>query len=76
MQYPSVSLEKAIAEFSKLPGIGRKSAQRLVFYLLKIRVLAEHYGASSGTKLADLRESGMMHPAAICRGGVNNEQAR
>jgi recombination protein RecR len=28
-------MEKAIAEFSKLPGIGRKSAQRLVFYLLK-----------------------------------------
>ncbi|MFQ5602178.1 MAG: recombination mediator RecR [bacterium] len=35
MQYPSVSMEKAISEFSKLPGIGRKSAQRLVFYLLK-----------------------------------------
>jgi recombination protein RecR len=28
-------MEKAISEFSKLPGIGRKSAQRLVFYLLK-----------------------------------------
>lgn len=35
MQYPSVSVEKAISELSKLPGIGRKSAQRLVFYLLK-----------------------------------------
>ena len=35
MQYPSASLEKAISEFSKLPGIGRKSAQRLVFFLLK-----------------------------------------
>lgn len=35
MQYPSVSMEKAIAELSRLPGIGRKSAQRLVFYLLK-----------------------------------------
>jgi len=35
MQYPSVSMEKAISEFTKLPGIGRKSAQRLVFYLLK-----------------------------------------
>ena len=29
------SLERLIAEFSKLPGIGRKSAQRLAFYLLK-----------------------------------------
>lgn len=35
MKYSSVSMEKAISEFSKLPGIGRKSAQRLVFYLLK-----------------------------------------
>lgn len=46
MQYSSVSMEKAISEFSKLPGIGRKSAQRLVFYLLKtqpheVRSLAE-----------------------------------
>ncbi len=36
MQYPSVSLEKAIVELNKLPGIGRKTAQRLVFYLLKL----------------------------------------
>ena len=35
MHYPSVSRERAIGEFSKLPGIGRKSAQRLVFFLLK-----------------------------------------
>ncbi|MFQ5752567.1 MAG: recombination mediator RecR [bacterium] len=35
MQYPSISMEKAISELSKLPGIGRKSAQRLVFFLLK-----------------------------------------
>lgn len=37
MQYSSVSMEKAISELSKLPGIGRKSAQRLVFFLLKSR---------------------------------------
>lgn len=36
MQYSSLSLEKAIQEFAKLPGIGRKTAQRLAFYLLKI----------------------------------------
>lgn len=30
-----LSLEKAINELSKLPGIGPKSAQRLTFYLLK-----------------------------------------
>lgn len=35
MQYASTSMEKAITELSRLPGIGRKTAQRLVFYLLK-----------------------------------------
>ncbi|KAA6335542.1 Recombination protein RecR [termite gut metagenome] len=34
-QYPSVLLEKAIDEFSKLPGIGRKTATRLVLHLLR-----------------------------------------
>jgi recombination protein RecR len=29
------SIENLISEFSKLPGIGPKSAQRLVFYLIK-----------------------------------------
>ena len=31
---PSVLLENAVKEFSKLPGIGRKTALRLVLYLL------------------------------------------
>ena len=35
MKYTSEAVEKAIHELSKLPGIGRKSAQRHVFYLLK-----------------------------------------
>ena len=34
-QYPSVLLEKAISEFAKLPGIGRKTAMRLVLHLLR-----------------------------------------
>lgn len=33
--YPSALLEKAVAEFSKLPGIGRKTALRLVLHLLR-----------------------------------------
>lgn len=37
-QYPSLLLEKAINEFSKLPGIGRKTALRLVLFLLKEKV--------------------------------------
>jgi recombination protein RecR len=34
-QYPSQLLEKAVEEFSKLPGIGRKTALRLVLHLLR-----------------------------------------
>ncbi len=34
-QFPSQLLEKAVQEFSKLPGIGRKTALRLVLHLLR-----------------------------------------
>ena len=34
-QYPSQLLERAVQEFSKLPGIGRKTALRLVLDLLR-----------------------------------------
>lgn len=33
--YPSVLLEEAVNEFSKLPGIGKKTALRLVLHLLR-----------------------------------------
>ena len=34
-QYSSALLEKAVGEFSKLPGIGRKTALRLVLFMLR-----------------------------------------
>ena len=34
-QYPSQLLEKAVTEFAKLPGIGRKTALRLVLWILR-----------------------------------------
>jgi recombination protein RecR len=34
-KYPSVLLENAVNEFAKLPGIGRKTALRLVLHALK-----------------------------------------
>lgn len=34
-QFPSILLEKAVSEFAKLPGIGRKTAMRLVLHLLR-----------------------------------------
>lgn len=37
MSFIPKSIEKTIEEFSKLPGIGQKSAERLTFYLLRKR---------------------------------------
>ncbi len=34
-EYPSILLERAVNEFTKLPGIGRKTATRLVLHLLR-----------------------------------------
>ena len=34
-KYPSQLLEQAVSEFSKLPGIGRKTALRLVLWILR-----------------------------------------
>ena len=34
-QYPSHLLERAVQEFAKLPGIGRKTALRLVLHILR-----------------------------------------
>jgi recombination protein RecR len=34
-EYPSQLLERAVSEFAKLPGIGRKTALRLVLHLLR-----------------------------------------
>jgi len=39
-QYSSVLLEKAVDEFSKLPGIGRRTAMRLVLHLLRLDTVA------------------------------------
>ena len=33
--YPSKLLERTVGEFSKLPGIGRRTALRLVLHLLR-----------------------------------------
>ena len=34
-EYPSILLERAVNEFTRLPGIGRKTATRLVLHLLR-----------------------------------------
>ena len=47
MQLPSQLLENAVSEFAKLPGIGKKTALRLVLHLLKQDINeVEHFGES------------------------------
>jgi recombination protein RecR len=46
-KYPSKLLENAVNEFSKLPGIGRKSALRLVLHLLRQDVEKVNYFGNS-----------------------------
>ena len=37
MEYPSKLIEEAVSQISKLPGIGKKTALRLVLHLIKDR---------------------------------------
>ena len=52
-QYPSRLLEQAVSEISKLPGIGRKTALRLVLHLLRKEAKDVHALSKSLTDLAD-----------------------
>ncbi len=52
-QYPSLLLEQAVAEISKLPGIGRKTALRLVLHMLRRDVQEVHALSNSLTRLVD-----------------------
>ena len=46
-QYPSALLERAVNEFAKLPGIGAKTAMRLVLHLLRQdKETVENFGHS------------------------------
>ncbi len=52
-QYPSRLLERCVSEFAKLPGIGRRTALRLVLKLLKQKPEEAHALAESLTALVD-----------------------
>lgn len=52
-QFPSKLLERAVTETAKLPGVGRKSALRLVLYLLRRDAQQTHALAESLVRLRD-----------------------
>jgi len=51
--FPSRLLENAVAEFAKLPGIGKKTALRLVLHLLKKEPEEVHHFSEAMTLLKD-----------------------
>jgi recombination protein RecR len=56
MQLPSQLLENAVAQFSKLPGIGKKTALRLVLHLLKQDVNeVQHFGETIAKMRRDIK---------------------
>jgi recombination protein RecR len=63
----SPSLDALISEFSKLPGIGRKTAQRLALFILK-QPLAEVQAMAA--TLLDVKEN--VHTCSIC-GNITEE---
>lgn len=75
MEYFPPALEKLVEQFAKLPGVGRKSAQRLAFFVLSLpREEAEEFAAAiTAAKAAisccpvcqNLTEGG--GPCPICR---------
>ncbi|HPQ55062.1 MAG TPA: recombination mediator RecR [Spirochaetota bacterium] len=66
MTSPSKYLDALIREFSKLPGIGPKSASRLAFHILKLREEETEKLASS---IIELRKN--IRSCSIC-GGISD----
>ena len=61
-QYPSELLEKAVNEFAKLPGIGSKTAMRLVLHLLRQDMPAvEAFGQSVITLKREVKYCSVCH---------------
>ncbi len=56
MQLPSSLLENAVAEFAKLPGVGKKTALRLVLHLLKQDVNdVQHFSETIAKMRAEIK---------------------
>jgi recombination protein RecR len=61
MQYSSALLETLITELTRLPGVGRKSAQRIAFHLLRS---PEADSRRLATAIVDLKAN--VHDCSIC----------
>ena len=68
MQYYAAPLEKLIEQFQRLPGIGRKSAQRLAFHVLS---LPEDGAEEFARAILDAR--GSIHTCRVCQNLTEGE---
>ncbi len=68
-EFSSQLLENAVNEFSKLPGIGRKTALRLALHLLRLN---EREGVALGQSIIDLRRG--IRYCATCHNISETEQ--
>lgn len=81
MQLPSILLENAVAQFAKLPGIGKKTALRLVLHLLKLNVdEVQLFGETIATMRRDIRFCQRCHnisdgdTCSICNNHSRNQR--
>jgi recombination protein RecR len=80
MNFPSKHIEDSVNEFSKLPGIGKKTALRLVLHLLKQEVKeVEQFGETIIRMRKDIKSCQICHNVAdtdicnICANKSRNE---
>ena len=81
MQLPSSLLENAVAQFAKLPGIGKKTALRLVLPLLKQEVNdVQHFGETIARMRRDIKFCQRCHNisdgdiCSICANSMRNQK--
>ncbi len=81
MQLPSSLLQNAVAEFAKLPGIGKKTALRLVLHLLKQEVNeVQHFGETIARMRRDIKFCHRCNNisdgdiCSICSNSMRNQQ--
>jgi recombination protein RecR len=70
MNFSSKLLENAVAEFARLPGVGQKTALRLVLHLLnQDRADVEHFSAAISKLRNEIQHCGVCHnisDSAVC----------
>ncbi len=81
MQLPSSLLENAVAQFAKLPGIGKKTALRLVLHLLKQEVNeVQLFGETIAKMRRDIQFCNRCHNisdghiCSICANSMRNQR--